>query len=304
MLPGFELLFSSVQPQLRSSQDAVVSAIHWAVVSAGFKLTGVGENPSGEKQCTEVLLHGWNDAEIYVFHYQSASQPTQHYLLKALPVDDSLLLHFQKEDDENVTTLELPVKEFASDDLSSVTTVFRNMDRLNSTVRKSLVDPAMGSNSSTAGTDNPGSTSSAGETKEKKKRDKKKSPLMVEEHRPQHQPRPMQPAWYREEGGGGGFGMDPFSVGRSDLDPLAGLGGMGGGGMIMDPRHSGGPRFGPEAGGRFGGGPAQGGGIHPSGLPPGAIPPGARFDPIGPAGTRAGPDPDHEVPPGYDDMYM
>ena len=46
MLPGFELLFSSVQSQFRSPQDALVSAVHWNVISAGFKLTGVGENPT------------------------------------------------------------------------------------------------------------------------------------------------------------------------------------------------------------------------------------------------------------------
>lgn len=56
--------------------------------------------------------------------------------------------------------------------------------------------------------------------------------------------------------------MDPFSVGRADLDPL---GGMGGGGMFMDPRHIG-PRFGPERGGPYG--PQRGGGIHPGMLPP------------------------------------
>ena len=47
----------------------------------------------------------------------------------------------------------------------------------------------------------------------------------------------------------------------------------------------------------------------------GAVPPGARFDPIGPPDPDGGlpnpqgryrgePDPDHEPPPGFDDMYM
>ena len=45
-LPGFELLFSSIQSQLRSPKDAVVSAVHWAIVSAGFKLTRIGESVS------------------------------------------------------------------------------------------------------------------------------------------------------------------------------------------------------------------------------------------------------------------
>ncbi|XP_076457014.1 proteasome inhibitor PI31 subunit-like isoform X2 [Babylonia areolata] len=291
-----------VQSQLRSSQDAVVSAIHWIIISAGFKLTGVGENPSGEKQSTENLLNGWNEAEIYVLHYESAAEPNQLCLLKILPVDNCLLLHFQKKNEENVVILEISVQDFASEDLSSVTVAFRDIDRLNSIIRESLINPAMASNSSTSaqgGANNPRTTLSTGENKQKKK--DKKSLLLVEERRPHHQPRPLQPAWYNEEGG---IGMDPFSVGRSDLDPLAGMGGIGGGGMIMDPRHSGGPRFAPEAGGGRFGGPSRGGGIHPGAMPPGAVPPGARFDPIGPPGTRPGPDPDHERPPGYDDMFM
>ena len=101
--------------------------------------------------------------------------------------------------------------------------------------------------------------------------------------------------------------IDPFAVGRGDLDPLGG--GLSGG-MLMDPRHG---RFRPQPG-------------VPSNLPPGAVPPGARFDPFGPVppefiaapprrpagyssmpprrGGFGDPDPDHMPPPGSDDMFM
>ncbi|VDP90119.1 unnamed protein product [Echinostoma caproni] len=96
----------------------------------------------------------------------------------------------------------------------------------------------------------------------------------------------------------------PFpDYGRSDLDPIGGLAGRGG--MILDPRR---PFLG---GGAFGGGGSFLGG--PDVLPPGAVPPGARFDPFGPGvvpgrqpfGGRLprGPDPDHALPPGFEDMY-
>ncbi|CAH8620033.1 unnamed protein product [Dicrocoelium dendriticum] len=97
----------------------------------------------------------------------------------------------------------------------------------------------------------------------------------------------------------------PFpDYGRSDLDPLGSAGTRGG--MILDPRRPiAGPPFG--SGGSFLGGPDV--------LPPGSVPPGARFDPFGPGivpdrlrfgnppHTR-GPDPDHALPPGFDDMYL
>ncbi len=101
--------------------------------------------------------------------------------------------------------------------------------------------------------------------------------------------------------------MDPFEVGRGDLDPF----GRGiGGGMLMDPRHP--SRHRPQMG-------------IPGNLPPGAVPPGARFDPFGPPGIPdrgfpgryggpgrqpgprggfGGPDPDHLPPPGYDDSFI
>lgn len=102
----------------------------------------------------------------------------------------------------------------------------------------------------------------------------------------------------------------PPQVGGADLDPFhRGLGG----GMLMDPREL----YGNS--GRFGPPPGRGP-MGPSGhLPPGSIPPGARFDPFGPPppGPRPGPrgpwprgphagnpDPDHERPPDYDDMFM
>jgi proteasome inhibitor subunit 1 (PI31) len=77
---------------------------------------------------------------------------------------------------------------------------------------------------------------------------------------------------------------NPLSVGRSDLDPLGGMGvfnppplsgGHGGDGMFVGPEH---PlfrdRFATPGGGRRWGGDGW--------LPPMGAPPGARFDPIGP----------------------
>jgi len=99
--------------------------------------------------------------------------------------------------------------------------------------------------------------------------------------------------------------MNPFTVGRGDLDPLAA---GAGGGMMFDPLRSGFP------GGGVGGPRGRG----QPWLPSGSVVPGARFDPFGPPDLdrsgnvnpfgsgqyRSGPDPDHLPPPGYDDMFM
>lgn len=98
--------------------------------------------------------------------------------------------------------------------------------------------------------------------------------------------------------------VGPLSgYGHRDLDPLGGLAGLpfGGGGMLMDPRN---PMTSVVPG--YMGGPDV--------LPPGSVPPGARFDPFGPgvvppnrnplAGGRFRPDPDHAMPPGFEDMYL
>ncbi|KAJ1867812.1 hypothetical protein LPJ78_000684 [Coemansia sp. RSA 989] len=76
---------------------------------------------------------------------------------------------------------------------------------------------------------------------------------------------------------------NPLSVGRDDLDPLGGSGGLGGmdqgGGMVVGPNH---PMF--RQGGGDGPGPDTDPLRGPQRLPPGAVPPGARFDPIVPHG--------------------
>ena len=93
-------------------------------------------------------------------------------------------------------------------------------------------------------------------------------------------------------------GPSPFAYG--DADRLPGHPGMGG--MIMDPRRSGGMGLRPP---------------NYPGVPRGSVPPGARFDPFGPltefdhsSGSRTprrsfDPNPDHLRRPGFDDdMFM
>ncbi|CAH8495032.1 unnamed protein product [Schistosoma turkestanicum] len=128
------------------------------------------------------------------------------------------------------------------------------------------------------------------------------------ESRPNHDDfhnKPQIPFPVSSTGSRPSVGTPLSDYGRSDLDPLASIGGPSrGGGMILDPR-----RIIPDSG--LGSGSFLGG---PDVLPPGAVPPGARFDPFGPgvgplrphpsSGRRHIPDPDHMMPPGFDNFYM
>lgn len=40
---GYELLFTHVQSQIRDSEDALVTAAHWTLITNGFLCVGRGE---------------------------------------------------------------------------------------------------------------------------------------------------------------------------------------------------------------------------------------------------------------------
>lgn len=42
-LPGFELLYSSSLPNLRTDDDALIVATHWNLISNGLRCIGAGE---------------------------------------------------------------------------------------------------------------------------------------------------------------------------------------------------------------------------------------------------------------------
>ncbi|XP_012939752.1 proteasome inhibitor PI31 subunit [Aplysia californica] len=291
--PGFELLYSSVAQQVRSADDASIVAVHWNLISNGFKCCGTGEvwpdqqnaNISG----SEAMPAGWNsDATLYALRYV---EPTSNrtYLMKALAMDGNLMLNLVRCFDEKAASVTIRSRDYVNEDMSTSSSTYSNLSGLNSSLTNDLVNKVTGTG---PGGTSQGTSPPAASTDQQRRDDHPgRSPLLEDPRRGPgagglgYMP-PRQP--FRP-----GF-ADPFGVGRADLDPLAG--GMGGG-MFMDPRNF------PTPGGGFR--PGFGPGPAPPGFPPGSIPPGARFDPLGPPGTRPGPDPDHERPPdNYDDMFM
>jgi len=286
-LPGFELLYTLVTPQIRSSDDAAVAVVHWNLISNGLKCCGAGETwPDRQNENhtgSEALPTGWNsDSNIYALRYVDPTS-NRTYLMKALAMDGKLMLHLVRCFDEKLVSTTIRSRDYVNDDYSTVARAFNSLGELNATLTRELYTKLVNESKT-----QPSAKSSSSAVDSPRVEQPGRSPLMED---PRRGP------------GIGGVGFipprqplrpdidNPFSVGRADLDPLSG--GLGGG-MFMDPRNFPG---GFRPGGRFG--------QAPPGFPPGSVPPGARFDPLGPPGVHPQPDPDHERPPNnYDDMFM
>ncbi|KAJ8020340.1 Proteasome inhibitor PI31 subunit [Holothuria leucospilota] len=285
--PGLEMFYAGVQSQIKSQHDVIVCFLHWSFVQSGFKCTGLGEDePSSNK--SEILPPGWNTSdENYVLRYEPADSKDVH-CLKILRIEDTLLIHILRNRDNKVVDVSLKTSDFINaDGLQDFSRCFKDLNKLKELVFdqlfKGLKEEAKRTSSSAA------KTSSDTRTYTEDRR-QEEDPLRVPTRQPPYR---TEPDWNER--------VDPFSVGRGDLDPFSGASP----GMLMDPMRGGfpGPRM----------DPTRGLGM-PGRLPRGAVPPGARFDPIGPPRPDSGrnpmhpysgePNPDHMRPPGYDDMFM
>uniref|UniRef100_A0A8C9EP36 Proteasome inhibitor PI31 subunit n=1 Tax=Pavo cristatus TaxID=9049 RepID=A0A8C9EP36_PAVCR len=253
-------------------QDALVCGIHWELIQHGYRCLGAGEQPGPDERKSELLPAGWEaNKEVYTLRYKTTDD-ARELLLKAIVVEDSMILNVMDHASQKVADVTLAVADYINPEhLNDFHKVYKNMEELRTRIVSGIVAPL-------------------GVPTEKAKKEsqaEKKDPVSPRDYNPLGIP-PRHPAGVRAPSWPSP--LNPFAVGGQDLDPLGGRSG----GMIVDPLRSGFPQPGidPSAG-------------LPSRLPPGAVPPGARFDPFGPLGAgRAGPDPDHLPPPGYDDMFM
>ncbi|KAK3773172.1 hypothetical protein RRG08_013759 [Elysia crispata] len=271
-LVGFELLFQSIRDQLRSNDDAAIAVVHWNLISKGLKCCGTGdtwpntqsENNTGD----EALPLGWNqDNSIYTLRYlDPASNGT--YLMKALAMDGSLILHLVRCFDEKTVSMTIQSRDYVTDSRESMARSYRALSVLNNQLDKELYGKMINTKSRAARSSTSDTTASSSKRHSSSQDPPERSPPMFDP--------PRRPGSY-----------DPFNIGGADLDPFGR-----GGGMFMDPRNF----------------PQAPRGIMPQpqpGFPLGSVPPGARFDPVGPPGVRPQPDPDHERRPSeYDDMFM
>ncbi|KAG7268391.1 hypothetical protein CRUP_016265 [Coryphaenoides rupestris] len=268
-MAGLEVLFACVGGAVSRAQDAAVCFTHWRLISRGYLCLGLGDTASAGDRRSELLPAGWSDnKELYSLRYQG-NKSGDHILLKAITADSSLIFNLMRSSTQQVSDLTISLSDHI--DADQLHAFDRDMAGLSEKVNTQLLAGLGGDGERQAG------RSRREEEEEARRRGEDSDPLRMPPRRPG-----IQQPWPDHM-------VPPFPIGGADLDPFGG-----GGGMIMDPLRSRGPRSGLD--------PSSG---IPDILPPGAVPPGARFDPFGPVGRhRPGPDHDHMPPPGYDDMFM
>lgn len=270
---GWDLLYSSVEKDVKTNQDVLVCFVHFALVSNGFKCIGLGESKTvdGTETQTESLPKGWNENYAIRYLYQG-----RLYNLRATSMDDAIMINLIRVDERTVSMVQLNTRAVAQR-TGSLDQMIPDNQAIFQTIKSQLIDKVVVSTKSKE-------TSSQTTPEQPSSRPGRSEPqpdILIPSFS-----NPINPRF------------DPMRVGRDDLDPFGfdplrsgPMAQPGGGGMLFEPPR--GPRFDPGN----------------LGVPPGGLPPGARFDPFRPTGgeripRRQNPDSDDFPPPGFDDMYM
>lgn len=277
---GWDLLYRSVEKEVKNNQDVLVCFVHLVLVSNGFKCIGLGDskNIDGTETKSESLPAGWN--ENYAIRYMHQGRL---YNLRATNMDDAVMINLIRVDERTVSMVQLNTRLVAQR-TGSLEQMIPEHETVVQNIRKQLIDKVVVSSKSK---ETSSQTTSEQQQPTSSRQDNPPQPpsnifgpsTLVDTSRP----------------------YNPLSVGRDDLDPFANFNPLrpapgiplGGGGMLFEPPRLG-PRFDPDGN---------------LGIPRGSLPPGARFDPFRPQGPGNQPrrpnNPGDEFPPpGFDDMYM
>jgi len=288
----------------RSSEDKLAFAVHAYVFAQGYKLVSTGaqaEDPATDfassQDREEVDDSGWDSLPgVYAFRYQDATASGKRapLFLKCIVVGPKLLVQWMAGSSAQTHVLELDIDKYTTEAAASPA-AYKNVEDLVKILDTSIAGGA-------------GSGSAKQQQQQQEQCTRREADQEGEEPGPSHRGEEGYCSTLQEGGppcypaGGSGKevlppGIMPSSVGYEDVVPPGvrppgyggGYGGFGGipagpphtgGGMHVGPSH---PVFGP---GKLGGGvgmPPEFGSRGDHGVP---FPPGARWDPIGPPGTR------------------
>lgn len=243
---GLQTFVGLEKGRFKHINDVAVTVVHWSLAREGLLCVGIGESMTNASTVrSEVLPDGWNseNGAVYSLLYQDGQ--ARGYLLKAVSVDNVLVVSLLDMTSEKSSDLSLtPVDNIECFDEE---VKFKEIDELVKKINNELLQEMFKKKQNDGAKDK--NKEEASNSQQQKFNQREDDPLAVGGRNPRGI-NPGMPDY---------GGMYP-SVGGADLDPLRS--GMMGGGMLMDPRAGRGrdmqPRWdpvGPGAGGR-GRGPA------------------------------------------------
>uniref|UniRef100_A0A6I8NFI6 Proteasome inhibitor PI31 subunit n=1 Tax=Ornithorhynchus anatinus TaxID=9258 RepID=A0A6I8NFI6_ORNAN len=120
---GLELLFRWASPGLARPHDALLCFVHWELVTHRYRCLGAGDQAGPEEEESELLPAGWNaDPDLFTLRYRRAADhrdpaaAPRELLLKAVPVDGTLILNAMECNSQQVVSLTLNVADYVDEE--------------------------------------------------------------------------------------------------------------------------------------------------------------------------------------------
>uniref|UniRef100_A0A8C5NQT7 Proteasome inhibitor PI31 subunit n=1 Tax=Junco hyemalis TaxID=40217 RepID=A0A8C5NQT7_JUNHY len=111
-MAGLEPLYAWARPAISRPQDALVCGIHWELIRHGYRCLGAGDQPGPDERKSELLPAGWEaNKEVYTLRYKSMDDAYE-LLLKAIMVEDSMILNVMDRRSQKVADVTLAVADY------------------------------------------------------------------------------------------------------------------------------------------------------------------------------------------------
>lgn len=203
---GWDLLYGSIEKDIKSNQDILICLTHLVLISNGFKCIGIGDskNLSGNETKTETLPKGWNDSYSIRYVYQG-----RLYNLKGTRLDDGVIINLIRVDERNVSMVQLNTRVVVKRS-GTLEEMIPDSSNIADTIKKQLIDKVVVSKKMQDGSSQ--TPAPAPRYSESNPRGPPISPLCEPPRRPCGN--------FRDP-------LDVTGVGRTDLDPFGGLGPLG-----------------------------------------------------------------------------